>query len=891
MFKPGQSILQRYLIQDRLAEGGQAIIYTARDITFDRKVVLKVLKMQEVDLADSLDIQREFNKTTKLFAALDHPNIPKLFDFFWEQKTPCFVMEFVEGQTLQELQKKQPDSCFSENDVKNWGIQLCDLLTYLHTLPKPIIIRDIKPDNLVLTPYGQVKLIDFGTARTFKEYQPNDTQPLGTLGYAPPEQYGQGQTGPYSDVYALAVTLLQLVTGYNPALTQGFLLPRADFVRQGISKRFSDAIEKATLADPIKRTQTGSALKRDLLPVSPTPTLYQKKGCLFLNLIVLVVFCVLTFAGILTFSLPEIIVSTPQISVTTTRIFPNSTFTITPLPTPTQTRLPTSTSIFTSTSSFGTPNFSTPLPVILSPEVKATSFQEATQQAINSTVVALVATTNAQGFTPTPIPVTKPIPSFPNASSIYEQYVKYFFVITFCISIAGIAVIIVIIKNLVANNSNKRTTISKFIQKKLLYHQTKLLTGVNQAETLVLPTLRFKLNMEIDDAIKLIWDQYQIREVNRVKQKIKAIEGKGERIIVVSAEDGTGLTTTILTAISQMQRLLVFYTKTSSLKNDSLLCLSHFSFLENKEIHSDISENTAVLRSGNFDIILPLVQAKELKSSDFWQKNIKPSEFIEEMTAEIRTRYPQTIPLLFIDDVSEPLLISKYLKHYSRNRPILIILGWKSSNFRKWKRNVDQHIASNDLLVQEVVRITKHTRNIELSYHPEITDEVMNKLIHLLRRLRHKKEIKMLKDWLRHYCLAQPDLLKDFLHKQLNFSGELEVKNEDWLRIITEIKFFDEIAFLLNGFPMFAHDKRVVTRAVLITCKHIHQAKTQSFNAQCPSKDFIKNELVQNLGFDGSVEMIQMLTSEIDNLCRTSDNFWKPAVVKMLYAFKSVQVK
>ena len=129
----------------------------------------------------------------------------------------------------------------------------------------PIIFRDLKPDNIMISPNGMLKLIDFGIARTFKAGRAGDTELLGTPGFAPPEQYGQGssQTGPYTDVYALGVTLMRLATGYDPSQSP-FQTPRADAVKPGISRGFANALEIATKVDYHQRYQTMQAFQQAL---------------------------------------------------------------------------------------------------------------------------------------------------------------------------------------------------------------------------------------------------------------------------------------------------------------------------------------------------------------------------------------------------------------------------------------------------------------------------------------------------------------------------------------------------------------------------------------------------------------------------------------------------
>jgi serine/threonine-protein kinase len=180
-------------------------------------------------------------------------------DHFEQDGKAYLVMEYVSGETLLSyLQREglpQPPA-----RVFEWVRQLCDALEYLHTQQPPIIFRDLKPANIMLTPQGQVKLIDFGIARLFKPGQAKDTQAFGTVGYSAPEQYGRGQTDARSDVYALGVLVHQLLTGYDPTATP-FRLPPANQVNAAISPQMAAVLAAATDSDVGRRHSTVGAFR------------------------------------------------------------------------------------------------------------------------------------------------------------------------------------------------------------------------------------------------------------------------------------------------------------------------------------------------------------------------------------------------------------------------------------------------------------------------------------------------------------------------------------------------------------------------------------------------------------------------------------------------------
>lgn len=203
-----------------------------------------------------------FRQEAQLLARLDHTNLPRVVDFLSESGRHYLVMDFVDGNTLKEL-LSQRGSPFSEAEVLDWAGQLCDVLSYLHSQNPPVIFRDLKPDNIMLARDGRIKLIDFGIARFFKPGQTKDTMHLGTPGYAPPEQYGQGQTDARSDVYALGISLHQLLTKYDP-ITTPFSLPKVRQLNPTVSAQTEAAIDRATQTDPTHRFQTVVEMKQAL---------------------------------------------------------------------------------------------------------------------------------------------------------------------------------------------------------------------------------------------------------------------------------------------------------------------------------------------------------------------------------------------------------------------------------------------------------------------------------------------------------------------------------------------------------------------------------------------------------------------------------------------------
>jgi len=253
---PPHFVLQqgRYVILARVGMGGMGAVYRAADTRLGNKAVA-IKEMSDAAIPNPQHKQQAiaaFQQEAQMLAHLDHPNLPKVTDFFTENGKHYIVMEFVEGETLESTLQRQR---VGEAQVRLWAAQLLDVLGYLHRQNPPVIFRDLKPANVLLTPTGQLKLIDFGIARVFKAGKPGDTLVMGTRGYAAPEQHGIGQTDARSDIYSLGVVLHQALTGYDPSLTP-FVLPPVHQFNPSVSPQMEQAIAKAIQTDRLQRFQS-----------------------------------------------------------------------------------------------------------------------------------------------------------------------------------------------------------------------------------------------------------------------------------------------------------------------------------------------------------------------------------------------------------------------------------------------------------------------------------------------------------------------------------------------------------------------------------------------------------------------------------------------------------
>ena len=269
----GTVLRGRYHVVKLISKGGMGAIYLAIDIgLFERQVAVKEMLTPLADPDEREQSRMMFEQEARLLATLRHGNMPAIFDYFSEQNRQYLVMEFIDGKNLQQVLDEAP-AFLTEEQVLPWIVQVGEALTYSHSQIPPIIFRDLKPKNIMLDRGGVIKLIDFGIARIFATGKIKDTAILGTPGYAPPEQHGVAQTDVRSDVYALGVTLHELLTKHDPSTTP-FNLPRARTINPSVSAGTEAVIVKATKSAHTERFQTVAEMV-DALRAQKTELLVQ----------------------------------------------------------------------------------------------------------------------------------------------------------------------------------------------------------------------------------------------------------------------------------------------------------------------------------------------------------------------------------------------------------------------------------------------------------------------------------------------------------------------------------------------------------------------------------------------------------------------------------------
>ena len=252
MLKVGDLIDGKYKILNEIGRGGMSTVYLAINEKANKPWAVKEVRKNGISNREL--VKQSLMVEINLLKKLKHKGLPSIVDIIDQQDNYLIVMDYIEGITLENIM--QEDGVQPQEKVVDWAIQLCDVLQYLHTRKPAIIYRDMKPSNIMLRSDGSVVLIDFGTAREFKERHVEDTTCLGTQGYAAPEQFGgMGQTDERTDIYSLGATMYRLVTGHNPSEPPYEMYPITHW-NPRLSTGLEGIIAKCTSKDPKSRYQS-----------------------------------------------------------------------------------------------------------------------------------------------------------------------------------------------------------------------------------------------------------------------------------------------------------------------------------------------------------------------------------------------------------------------------------------------------------------------------------------------------------------------------------------------------------------------------------------------------------------------------------------------------------
>jgi serine/threonine protein kinase len=265
----------RYKIDKLLAAGGMGAVYRAVDGRFNRPCAVKEMLDEFQNDTERNQAVEWFGREATLLLDLSHPCIPRVRDFFVQDGRHYLVMDFIEGRTLGEVLEKEGNISglngargVSEARARSWAQQVCSVLSYLHRQAPPIIFRDLKPSNIMVTNRDEVKLIDFGIARTFQSQR--QATIIMTVGYAPPEQL-HGMPEPRSDLYALGATLHRVLTHHDAVNNKPsiFSFPPIRSLRQDISPAFEQVLMKALSPAIEQRWASAADMERAVINLPP----------------------------------------------------------------------------------------------------------------------------------------------------------------------------------------------------------------------------------------------------------------------------------------------------------------------------------------------------------------------------------------------------------------------------------------------------------------------------------------------------------------------------------------------------------------------------------------------------------------------------------------------
>jgi outer membrane protein assembly factor BamB/tRNA A-37 threonylcarbamoyl transferase component Bud32 len=274
----GTTLENRYVIQDVIGVGGMGSVYRVRDLHFPTVVKLVAIKEMINHAPDPLvrkTIVQNFEREANILATLNHPSIPRIYDYFSKDNRSYLVLEFIHGKDLEAI-INETQGFLPEEQVLGWGIELCGVLSYLHNhKPDPIIFRDMKPSNVMINQQGSIVLVDFGIAKPFQTGQKGTM--IGTEGYSPPEQY-RGEATPLADVYALGATIHHALSRRDPRLEPPFSFAERPLrkINPAVTAELEAVINTALQYNPQDRFQSAEAMQEALISAGRKTGMLQR---------------------------------------------------------------------------------------------------------------------------------------------------------------------------------------------------------------------------------------------------------------------------------------------------------------------------------------------------------------------------------------------------------------------------------------------------------------------------------------------------------------------------------------------------------------------------------------------------------------------------------------
>ncbi|HEY4000783.1 MAG TPA: serine/threonine-protein kinase [Candidatus Xenobia bacterium] len=278
MLAPGSLLQGRYRIDRHLQDGGMSAVYVAFDMSLEAKVAVKEMRSQYLSPSERVEAAKQFRLEAQMVANLNHPGLPRVTNYFEAGETSYLVMDLIDGDSMERMMNRWGKPCPVPLALA-WVYEVAQVLDYLHTKTPPVIFRDLKPSNIMVTGTGHIKLIDFGISKVFDKDTGGGTRTIikgaGTPGYAPPEQYGttaKQRTDPRSDIYALGATLYTILAYQIPPeatdrwMNQVPLVPVREY-NNTIPQEIEAAIEQMMALKQEDRPGSVKDVMEDLLKV------------------------------------------------------------------------------------------------------------------------------------------------------------------------------------------------------------------------------------------------------------------------------------------------------------------------------------------------------------------------------------------------------------------------------------------------------------------------------------------------------------------------------------------------------------------------------------------------------------------------------------------------
>ena len=264
MLEAGTVLHNKYTVKKLIGKGAMGNVYLVETLIDRKQLVVKELNFSAESRVNNDSAKEIFFRESEFMARFEHAGLPGMHGIFSHDGHDYITMDYVNGFTLEDIINKSKEPLPVEKAIK-WAIEIADILNYLHnTFEMPLIYKDLKPSNIMITPQKKVMIIDFGICRYYNPDKDTDTFRLGSPGYAAPEQYkGRGQSCIQTDIYALGVILLQMVTKYDPTLTP-FKFPPVKSLNPSIDDDLEAIINRAIQLQPLKRYIGALELKEKL---------------------------------------------------------------------------------------------------------------------------------------------------------------------------------------------------------------------------------------------------------------------------------------------------------------------------------------------------------------------------------------------------------------------------------------------------------------------------------------------------------------------------------------------------------------------------------------------------------------------------------------------------